>query len=67
MYVTVKLRNGMEGNGMTFTLGRGNEIVVAAVESLKDIVLGQVVTDIYKDFSNFWRTLTSDSQLRWVT
>ncbi|XP_044753672.1 mitochondrial enolase superfamily member 1-like [Coccinella septempunctata] len=66
VYVTIKLRNGMEGNGMTFTLGRGNEIVVAAVESLKDIVLGQVVTDIYKDFGNFWRALTSDSQLRWV-
>ncbi|KAL3269047.1 hypothetical protein HHI36_008130 [Cryptolaemus montrouzieri] len=66
VYVTLKLRNGMEGHGMTFTLGRGNEIVVAAVESLKDIVLGQVITDIYKDFGNFWRILTSDSQLRWV-
>ncbi|KAK9889555.1 hypothetical protein WA026_006909 [Henosepilachna vigintioctopunctata] len=65
-YVTIKLRNGMEGHGMTFTLGRGNEIVVATVEALKDIVLGQVVTDIYKDFGNFWRTLTSDSQLRWI-
>lgn len=30
------------------------------------MVIGQVVTDIYKDFGNFWRSLTSESQLRWV-
>lgn len=66
VYVTIQLQNGMEGNGMTFTLGKGNEIVVQAVESLKEIALGVVVTDIYKDFAGFWRSLTSDSQLRWV-
>lgn len=51
---------------MTFTCGRGTEIVVAACKSLGDLLVGQVVSDIYKDFGGFWRLLTSESQLRWI-
>lgn len=65
-YVTIKLQSGLEGYGLTFTLGRGTEIVVQAVKTLSSLVIGQVVSDIYKDFGTFWRALTSESQLRWV-
>lgn len=65
-YVTIKIGNGLEGHGLTFTLGRGTEIVVQAVKSMKQYIIGQVVTEIYKDFASFWRSLTSESQLRWI-
>nr|CAI5818267.1 unnamed protein product [Callosobruchus analis] len=65
-YVTIKIQAGLEGFGLTFTLGRGTEIVVQAVKTLSSLIVGQVVTDIYKDFGTFWRTLTSESQLRWI-
>lgn len=65
-YVTIKLQTGLEGNGLTFTLGRGTEIVVQAIKTLSNLVVGQVVTDIYKEFGTFWRSLTSESQLRWI-
>ncbi|KAG5888705.1 hypothetical protein JTB14_035770 [Gonioctena quinquepunctata] len=65
-YVTIKLKSGLEGYGLTFTNGRRNEIVVKAVETLSHLVVGQVVTDIYKEFGTFWRSLTSESQSRWI-
>ncbi|XP_058807291.1 mitochondrial enolase superfamily member 1-like isoform X2 [Phymastichus coffea] len=51
---------------MTFTLGRGTEIVVLACKTMSRLVLGVNVQDIYKDFASFWRKLTSESQLRWI-
>ncbi|CAG9822126.1 unnamed protein product [Phaedon cochleariae] len=65
-YVIIRLQNGLEGYGLTFTLGRGTEIVVEAIRTLSSIVVGKVVTDIYKEFGAFWRSLTSESQLRWI-
>jgi L-fuconate dehydratase len=57
---------GDEGHGLTFTVGRGNELCVAAVESLAPLVVGQTVESIRADMAGFWRRITSDSQLRWV-
>lgn len=57
---------GLEGHGLTFTIGRGNELCVAAVESLAPLVVGRSVEEIRSDMRGFWRRLTSDSQLRWV-
>ena len=56
----------LKGYGMTFTLGRGNEICVKAIESLSPLVI-EKIEDIVSDFGNFWSYLTtSDSQLRWI-
>src|SRR5690606_3686810 len=57
---------GREGHGLTFTVGRGNELCVAAVESLAPLVVGRTIEEIRADMGAFWRRLTSDSQLRWV-
>lgn len=65
-YVTLTLSSGVEGHGLTFTCGRGTEVVVAAINSMSFLVVGQVVSDIYKDFATFWRSLTSESQMRWI-
>lgn len=65
-YVILKTATGSVGHGLTFTLGRGTEIVVQAIKSLKHLVVGESAIDIFKDFAQFWRVLTSESQLRWI-
>ncbi len=58
--------DGHEGHGLTFTIGRGTEIVVAAVEALRPLVLGRSVDGLAADLGGFWRDLVGDSQLRWI-
>ncbi|KAI4487897.1 hypothetical protein M0802_011716 [Mischocyttarus mexicanus] len=65
-YVILKTNTDICGYGLTFTLGRGTEIVVKACESLSIFLKGQQVLNIFKDFASFWRKLTSESQLRWI-
>ena len=57
---------GLQGHGLTFTCGRGNELCVAAVHSLAPLVRGKTLEDFTHDMAGFWRMLTSDGQLRWV-
>ncbi|GJH19323.1 L-fuconate dehydratase [Caballeronia novacaledonica] len=57
---------GLSGHGLTFTIGRGTEVVVAAVEALAPLVVGRSIEDIAADMGGFWRAFTSDSQLRWI-
>src|SRR5918911_608907 len=54
------------GHGLTFTTGRGTEVVVAAVEALRPLVVGRSVAAIFGDIGGFWRDLVGDSQLRWI-
>jgi L-fuconate dehydratase len=65
-YVVLKTDAGLEGHGLTFTIGRGNEVVVAAIEAFRHLVVGERLDAIASDFSGFWRRLASDSQLRWL-
>ena len=68
-YVTLHTDSkvGMEGHGLTFTIGRGNEICVAAVKSLAPFVVGKTLDEITADLGAFWRNITTgDSQLRWL-
>lgn len=57
---------GLKGHGLAFTIGRGNELCVAAVEAWKPFVIGQSLDEIRSDMRSFWRRMTRDSQLRWV-
>ena len=54
------------GHGMTFTIGRGNELCVAAIEALAPLVVGRTLESFTSDMAGFWRHITGDSQLRWV-
>jgi L-fuconate dehydratase len=65
-YVILKTDAGIEGHGLTFTVGRGNELCVAAIESMRYLVVGKRLDDITADFGGFWRSLASESQLRWL-
>ena len=57
---------GLEGHGLTFTIGRGNELCVAAVHALAPLVRGLTLEEIQADMAGFWRRVVGDSQLRWV-
>lgn len=57
---------GLDGHGLTFTIGRGTELCVAAVRALSPFVVGRQLSSITSDFGAFWRRLANDSQLRWV-
>ncbi|XP_078042782.1 mitochondrial enolase superfamily member 1 [Augochlora pura] len=65
-YVTIKTDKGFEGYGLTFTLGRGTEIVVEACKSMAHLIKGQDTAEIFSNFGSVWRKLTSDTQLRWL-
>ena len=65
-YVILKTDGDHEGHGLTFTVGRGNEICVAAIDALRHLVVGKRLDDITADFAGFWRSLASESQLRWL-
>lgn len=57
---------GLEGHGLTFTIGRGNEICCAAIEAMRHLVVGLDMAWVAEDMGRFWRYITSDSQLRWI-
>jgi L-fuconate dehydratase len=57
---------GLSGHGLTFTIGRGNEVVCAATRALAPIVLGRRLEAIAGAMAEFWRELTGESQLRWI-
>jgi L-fuconate dehydratase len=56
----------VEGCGLTFTNGRGTEVVVAAVRAFAFLVVGRTLEEIVGDMRGFWRSLTSEDQLRWL-
>lgn len=65
-YVVLGTDGNLEGHGLTFTIGRGNEVVVAAIKALHDRVVGLDLDWIEADPGRFWRHVTGDSQLRWI-
>jgi len=58
--------DGIEGHGLTFTIGRGNELCVAAVDALAPLVIGLGLDEIAANMGAFWQRIVGDSQLRWV-
>jgi L-fuconate dehydratase len=57
---------GLAANALCFTIGRGNEVVVTAIEALRGHVVGRPVADIIGDLGGFSAELIGDSQLRWL-
>jgi len=57
---------GLAGHGLTFTIGRGNEVCVAAINALAPFVRGKTLESFTADMGAFWRMITGDSQLRWI-
>jgi L-fuconate dehydratase len=59
--------DGIEGHGLTFTIGRGTEVVVAGVNALRSLLIGQPLAAFTEAPGAFFKHLTcSDTQLRWL-
>ncbi|GAA1586597.1 L-fuconate dehydratase [Kribbella hippodromi] len=58
--------DGLEGHGFAFTIGRGNDVQTAAIEALREHVVGLDVDATLSDLGGFWKSLVHDSQLRWL-
>ncbi|KAL1896156.1 L-galactonate dehydratase [Sporothrix stenoceras] len=66
-YCILKTDNAeFTGHGMTFTIGRGNDIVCAAINHVADRVKGRTLSSLVADWGATWRHLVNDSQLRWI-
>ncbi|NQY11045.1 MAG: L-fuconate dehydratase [Flavobacteriales bacterium] len=66
-YVILKTSDeSVEGHGLTFTIGRGNDIVVKAIDSMSHLFIGKKMEDIIADMGGFWKEFNGDSQLRWL-
>ena len=67
-YVIIKTDHpeGIEGHGLTFTIGRGNELCVQAIYSLSYLIIGKTIESFTQNMAGFWKMITGDSQLRWL-
>jgi len=58
--------DGLCGHGFVFTIGRGNDVQTAALAAVRPFVVGREVDEVLRDLGGFARSLTHDSQLRWL-
>jgi L-fuconate dehydratase len=58
--------DGLSGHGFVFTIGRGNDVQVAAIRALAPYLVGRDVEELLDDMGSIWRELVHDSQLRWL-
>jgi L-fuconate dehydratase len=65
-YCILETNTGLCGYGLTFTLGRGTELCVEAARYLSRFLIGRTLSSITENFSAFSRTLTDDTQFRWL-
>ena len=65
-YCIIRTDGGWEGHGLTFTIGRGNELCVAGIRAIGRLLVGRTLESFTGDMAAFWSLVTGDSQLRWV-
>jgi L-fuconate dehydratase len=65
-YCVLETDAGLEGHGLTFTLGRGTELCVSALEYLAANVRGRTLASITEDLNGFYLQVTGDTQFRWL-
>ncbi len=58
--------DGIQGHGLSFTIGRGTEVVVAAARALEPLVVGTELAAVKSDMRGFWRRVTGESHIRWL-
>ncbi|SDU43289.1 L-fuconate dehydratase [Jiangella alkaliphila] len=66
-YVIVRTDDsGPDGHGFVFTIGRGTDVQVAAIDALRPLLVGADVDALVADMGSTWRRLVHDSPLRWL-
>jgi L-fuconate dehydratase len=67
-YVVIKTDadDGLSGNGFVFTIGRGNDVVCTAIDSMSQVLIGRNVEELLGNMRSAWDLFVHDSQLRWL-
>lgn len=65
-HVILKTNCSLVGYGISFTIGRGNDLCTAAADMIAERLVGKSLGELTQDMGTTWRYLVSDSQLRWV-
>ncbi|KAJ4467237.1 enolase C-terminal domain-like protein [Lentinula aciculospora] len=65
-YITLLTDAELVGHGMTFTIGRGNDIVCMAIREVANRLIGKETEDLFADMGKTWDFMMSDPQLRWI-
>ena len=58
--------NKLNGIGLTFTIGKGNDLCVSCINYFKPLILNKNIIEIEKNINSLWRQCTNHSQLRWI-
>ncbi|QRV75950.1 enolase C-terminal domain-like protein [Ceratobasidium sp. AG-Ba] len=65
-YIELYTSEGLKGQGMTFTIGRGNDIVCTAIAAVADRLIGKKTEELFANMGATWDYLLADPQLRWI-
>lgn len=65
-HVRLKTNCDLVGHGISFTIGRGNDLCTQAARQVGERIIGKTLGELVKDMGKTWRYLVADSQLRWV-
>lgn len=65
-YCVLETDAGLEGHGLTFTLGRGTELCVSAIAYLGRFIRGRSLDELTSNLNNLYLQLTGDTQFRWL-
>ena len=65
-YVVIRTDAGDAGHAFVFTIGRGNDVQVAAIDALAGHLAGREIEPLLDDMGGTFRAIIGDSQLRWL-
>lgn len=65
-YVRLQTNTSHVGHGIAFTIGRGNDLCVAAACQIAERMVRKTLTELTENMGETWSYLVADSQLRWV-
>ncbi|KAI0049980.1 enolase C-terminal domain-like protein [Auriscalpium vulgare] len=65
-YVSLYTNSDLVGHGMTFTIGRGNDIVCDTIKHVASRLVGKEIEPLFENMGKAWEHLVADSQLRWI-
>ena len=66
-YVTILTDNkSISGIGLTFTIGKGNDLCCRSIDYFKEFIIGNKITDVEDNINLIWNKITNHSQLRWL-
>ena len=65
-YLRIHSDSGHHGDSLVFTIGRGNDVQIEAINILAERYAGVSVSDAFANIGTIARELSSDSQLRWL-